>query len=96
MNGSIIIYRLPSKTDHKILNKFCQEFYGQNSSSHGGKYQYHREGFLEDIPYRKLIRGVIIIKNQDIDKIISFLEDYSAEIHIRNIELTGEDMKELM
>ena len=49
-------------------------FYGQNTSSHGEKYQHHRRGILDDIPYRKLIRGVILIEPKDLDTVSTFLD----------------------
>lgn len=93
MNGSIVIFRLPPKTNNTTLSKFCQKLYGQDTSSWGGKYRYHRRGVLEDIPHRKLIRGVIIVRTQDVERVTGFLENYSAEVHVRTIKLTEEDTK---
>lgn len=93
MSGTIVIFRLPPKTDNTIISKFCQKFYGQDTSSWGGKYKYHRHGLLENIPHRKLIRGVIFVRSQDVEKVTGFLENYSAEVHIRTIKLTEEDIE---
>lgn len=41
--------------------------------------------------YRKLLRGVIIIRDEDSEKIAEFLKEYSAEVYIREIKLTEED-----
>ena len=68
-------------------------FYGQNTSSHGGKYQHHRRGILDDIPYRKLIRGVIIIDSKNLELVLAFLRRYNSEVHIRSIKLTVEDLQ---
>ncbi len=57
MNGTMILFQLPERTDHNTVNKFIQKFYGQDSTSGKGKYRYHRHGFLEDVPHRKLLRG---------------------------------------
>lgn len=93
MKGIIIVFRLPKKTENKELSKFCQRFYGQDSSSHKGKYRYHRHGLLDDIPHRKLLRGVIVIRAEDRDKILEFLGQYSVEIHTRQVKLTEEDCR---
>lgn len=79
--------------DNTKLSKFCKRFYGQDSSSHKGKYRHHRHGLLDDIPYRKLIRGVIILRSKDLKTVEEFLGQYSAETHIRTIILADEDCK---
>ncbi len=91
MRGSIIMYRFPPKTPNNVVNKFCKKFYGQDTSSHQGKYRYHRHGLLDDIPHHRLIRQVVIVRSQDASTVIDFLERYFLEIHIRQVELTEED-----
>jgi transcriptional/translational regulatory protein YebC/TACO1 len=48
---------------------------------------------MEDISHIKLIRGVIIIKTSDLEKVLNFLNDYNVEVHTRDITLTPEDEK---
>lgn len=91
MNGHIVVFGLPPKKKNVELSKFCQKFYGQSTSSHSGKYKYHRYGLLDDIQYRKLSRGVILIYNDDLESILEFLKKYSACIHAREVKLTKED-----
>ena len=91
MDGYIIVFRLPSKKKNVERSKFCQKFYGQDTSSHSGKYRYHRHGLLDDVPHRKLSRGVIIINNENLETIITFLEKYNALIHAREVKLIEED-----
>lgn len=69
--------------------------YGQAVSSWGGKYQYRKTGFLESIPYRKLYRGVIIVRNEDLDSVRNFLEGWDAIIQVREIIPLDEDLKGL-
>ncbi len=95
MNGYIIVFRLPPKKKNVEVSKFCQKFYGQDTSSWGGKYRYHRYGLLDDIPYRKLTRGVIIINIKDLETVLEFLKKYDAQIHVREIKLIDED-KEIL
>jgi len=96
MNGIIIVFRLPPRTNNTDISKFCQQFYGQNSSSHKGKYSYRRRGLLDNIVHKKLIRGVLIILEKDLDIIFKFLEAYNAEVHVRTIELTADDQNVLL
>lgn len=91
MNGNIIVFRFKEKTEQKSINQFCKKFYGQNTSSHGGKYQYRRHGLLDNIPHIKLIGGVIIVKKDSTEKVIDFLKEYNAEFYIREVILLHED-----
>lgn len=91
MNGNIIVFRFKGKTEQKSINQFCKKFYGQNTSSHGGKYQYRRQGLLDNIPHIKLIGGVIIVTKDFAEKVIEFLKEYNAEFYIRDVILLDED-----
>jgi len=93
MKGTIILFRLPPKTPHSIVNKFCKQFYGQDTSSHQGKYRYHRRGLLDDIPHRRLIRQSLIVKQKDSERVIEFLKRYTTTLFTRVVELTDEDRK---
>ncbi len=95
MEGSIIIFRLPPRRKNVEISKFCQRFYGQDTSSGKGKYHYRRNGLLDDIPYRKLLRGVIIIETEYLQAVTDFLASYEAETHSRQIILTEEDIETL-
>lgn len=87
------MFRMPPKTTNRIVNKFCKGFYGQDTSSHQGKYRYHRHGLLDDIPHHRLIRQVIITRLEDAEKVIEFLKKHGATIYTRIVELTEEDYK---
>ncbi len=91
MLGKIIVFRFSKKTSQKSLNQFCKKFYGQETSSHGGKYYYRRKGLLDNIPYIKLIGGVVIVSNENADKLIQFLKEYDAEFFVRDVFLLPED-----
>jgi len=95
MNGRVIAFRVYKNTDAKTTNRFCQKLYGQDSTSHGGKYRHHRHGLMEDIPHVKLIRGVIIVAEKNARKVINFLKKFNAEIHTRRVTLTTADRKAL-
>jgi hypothetical protein len=95
MNGIIIVFKLSKGTKINEINQFCKKFYGQDSSSWKGKYHYHRHGLLDDIPHKKLIRGVIIIEDKYVDTVKKFLEKYNAPIYVRRIILTEDDEKDL-
>jgi hypothetical protein len=91
MIGSIIVFRFKEKTEQKSINQFCKRFYGQDTSSHGGKYRYRRQGLLDNIPHIKLIGGVIIVAKNSTGKLIDFLREYNAEFYIRDVILLHDD-----
>ena len=91
MKGTLIAFTLPTGNDKITSSAFTKALYGKKTSTHHGKYVYRKRGILDDIPYRKLIRGVFVIQDKDIKRIIDFLERFSAEYYVRVVELTEED-----
>ena len=95
MLGILIVYRLRSPHDPNRASDLVKKLYGQKTSSHKGRYTYRRKGFLDDIPSIRLIRGVLIVRMEDKNPIVSLLEGFDAEIYIREIVLTEQDKKAL-
>ena len=95
MKGSLIAFTVPTGKDRTKASSFAKAFYGQETSSHKGKYRYRRHGLLDDVPHRRLIRGVIIIRNDDVEQVTMFLKQHSAQYYIRIVELTEKDCEEL-
>ncbi|KXB01522.1 hypothetical protein AKJ44_02450 [candidate division MSBL1 archaeon SCGC-AAA261F17] len=69
--------------------------HGYVDKSNYGQYTYEREGLLERVPYRKLIKGVFILGRRDLEKFVELLEKYQAEYYVRSIKLTSQD-KEIL
>jgi hypothetical protein len=95
MYGTIIIFRILRHTTKNKMNKFCREFYGYESKSNYGRYTYWKKGFLEDFPYIKPLRGVLVVREEDADGLVSFLHDYKAEVYVRRIVLEESDIEKL-
>ncbi len=91
MRGTLIAFTVPTGSDRTKSSAFAKMFYGQETSTQQGRYRYRRHGLLDDIPHNKIIRGVIIIRTEDVEQITSFLERHSAIYHVRIVELTDED-----
>src|SRR3990172_8757288 len=90
MDGVLIAFRL-AKYDKNRASELVKRLYGQPTSSHGGRYRYRRRGLLDDIPHRRLIRGVLILRAEDADRVTGWLRERGAEVHMRRVELTEED-----
>lgn len=90
MEGTLIAFRL-AKYDRDKASELVKRFYGQRTSSHGGKYVYRRKGLLDEIPHVRLIRGVIIVRTEDAERVATFLGGLGAEVRARTVFLTAAD-----
>ena len=93
MEVCILVFHLPKKMNNRDLGKFVKRFYGQETSTKKGKYRYRRKGLLDQIPHRKLLRGVIIIRKSDLETVMKLLIEWDAVVDQRIIEPTEEDLK---
>jgi len=91
MDGTLIAFTLRTGSDRTKSSAFVKKFYGQDSSSHHGRYTTHRKGLLDDIPHRRLIRGVIIVAHDDEETVSEFLKSWNAEVHTRKVKLSQAD-----
>ena len=95
MDVTILIFHLPKGMKNSDLGKFVKRFYGQETSAQKGKYRYRRKGLLDHVPHRKLLRGVIIIRESDLGTVMKLLIEWNAVVDQRIIEPTEEDIKAL-
>lgn len=93
--GKVIIFKLSPNNDHSTMKKFSRRFYGYLDRSYNYRYEYQRKGFMDDFPYIKPHKGVIVVRKEDAEVILSFLESYNAEIFARDIILQKEDEEQL-
>jgi hypothetical protein len=91
----VVVASIYRKAGQRSTDRFVKKFYGQETTSHGGRYRYHRKGLLDDIPHVKLGRGVLIIKPEDLEKVAGFLEDWKATYSVRDIILSPNDKEHL-
>ena len=92
--GILIAFRL-SEYDKNRASDLVKRLYGQETSSHGGKYRYRRTGLLEGVPHKRLIRGVVVLREEDAKSVVRLLRELGAEVHVRRVELTMADRKAL-
>jgi len=87
-----VIFRLPPGTPNREVGKFVKRFYGQETSSWKGRYSYRRQGLLDGIPHRKLLRGVILLRKSDLPPILTFLKAWRARVEVRRVWPTPKDL----
>ncbi|MGH9071811.1 MAG: hypothetical protein ACRDX8_11745 [Acidimicrobiales bacterium] len=93
MSVSVVVFRLPPGTPNRELGKFVKKFYGQETSSWKGRYTYRRPGLLDGIPHRKLLRGVVILREKDLAGVLDFLKEWKAQVEVRRIRPTSRDLR---
>ena len=84
MKAKLICYTL-KHPDHKRRSKFKREFLGYNDKSNKGRYHYHRNGLLGNIPHFKPIRSIIIVKPKDLSKVKKVLKAYKAKLFVFDV-----------
>ena len=92
--GYLIAFKLSPELTPAERTKFFRSLYGYMDRSQYGKYHYRREGILAKLGYVSLIRGVFIVRKDNINKVIFFLRR-KAEIEVREVRLTKKDSYKL-
>lgn len=95
MEASIVVFTLRKDMKPVEKVKFCQAFYGRDISTWKGRYHYHVPGVLDEIPHRKLSKGVLIIRTSDLVRIRESLKEKTEELYIRSITPESEDIDAL-
>lgn len=92
MKGILIAYatRGASKT---ASARVAQRLYGQDTKSRG--YPVRRRGLLDDVPHTRLIRGVVVLRQEDAKAVRDLLDELGCEVHEQRVELTAEDRRRL-
>jgi len=93
--GTLLVFHLLPGTPRSIHNRYMKKLYGEETSSWKGKYHYHRKGLLDEIPHQKLYTGVIIVQSKNAHRVLTFLGQYFAIIHVRKVKLTKDDCRVL-
>lgn len=93
--GKLICYTMGSKPTAAERNKFRKLLWGYTDFSNRGQYRYFRKGLLSEIPHIKPIRSVIIVRNEDSDRIVKFLHEHNATLFVKTVILTKKDQKKL-
>jgi hypothetical protein len=95
MRACILVFRLPPGTPNRELGKFVKKLYGQETSSWSGKYSYRRPGLLDGLAHRRLLRGVLIVRERDAERVLEFLREWKAQVEVRSVRPNEEDVRVL-
>lgn len=95
MDGWLIAFQLPEGMPATRRVRFQHKFWGRVAKTAKGRYEHHEEGIMEGVPHRRLIRGVIVLRDEDLNRVIAFLRDWKATHHVRKVPLDRDDQKAL-
>ena len=92
--GCLITFKLRKEIESTARTRFFRKLYGCKDKSNYGKYTYERKGVLDEIPHIKLARAVIIVRNEDKEKLLEFLKG-KVDVSMRKVTLEKEDTVKL-
>ena len=84
MKAKLIIYKLAKLEQyHKVLVN--RALFGFTDNSNKGSYIYKRGGILSNLPHIRPIRGAIIVREKDGNKVVSILHSYKVKPQVFDI-----------
>lgn len=86
MKAILIIHDL-SELDHYQKVLFNRVIYGYTDNSNNAAYQYKRKGILSQISHLRLLKGALVIKKEDMDKIKPILKKYKVKYEVYDIQI---------
>ncbi len=89
--GILVVFHLPEGATIAQHRTFRRRIYGEDTSSWGGRYHYHRKGFLDSIPHHLLYWGIVIVKEIDAPKLIRLIKKNGGLIEARTVQLNFRD-----
>ena len=91
--GLLVVYHLPSGSPQGRHNRFRWRIHGRDTSSWGGKYAYHRPGFLDSVPHVLLYTGIVILRPEDGPAFLDLIKEQGGEAVTRRVGLEREDLQ---
>ena len=93
-SGTLISYKL-NKLPPQERCKIYRKLNGWKDKSQHSKYTYDRKGILSSTPHILVNRCVLIVRKEDANKIISFLDENNVGVFAREIILYKSDIENL-
>jgi hypothetical protein len=92
MKAKLISYDL-SKVNQVGKVNVQRQLFGHTEYSNNAKYTYERKGILSDVPYVKLARAVLIIRNQDAKNVEKVIKSVKGKYSIFVIEVKSSSLQ---
>lgn len=91
MDGRLIVFFLPPGLSASQRVQFNHRLWGRRTTTARGKYRHEKPGLMDQIPHRRLVRGVLLLRKQDLGPLVTFLAEWGARTHVRRVILEPED-----
>ena len=88
MDYKIVIYKQSTKSKSVQLSRALN---GYADYSNKGKYKYLRKGLLKKIPVWNPVKGVFILKEEDVGKVLELFERYNVTYYCWTVTLRHAD-----
>lgn len=95
MHAFLVVFHLPEGSPPAAHRALRRAVYGEETSSHGGRYRYRRPGLLDGVRHVRLYWGVVIIADEDWPKLRRTLAEHGAVHAKREIRATRADERAL-
>jgi hypothetical protein len=89
--GLLVVFHLPEGSSTAQHRTFRRRIYGEETSSWGGRYQYHRKGILDSIPHVFLYWGIVIVKKSDAPRLIERIKENGGLVETLVVQLRKSD-----
>lgn len=96
--ATLIIFHLHRKDKKIEMSNACKlyrELYGYNNYSFYGKYRSRIDGLIDKINGIRIVRSVVIVRNEDAKSVMDLLLKYQAEIITKKVILDQNDIRQL-
>jgi hypothetical protein len=93
MDGTLLVFTLPAGTTLDVHRRFRKRIYGEETSSWGGRYRYRRKGLLDEIPHVKLYTGVVILRKEDVRRVVKAVRENGGGCIRRKVRLIRDDRR---
>ncbi len=90
--GALVVF-VNEGAPHGRASQLVQKLYGQDTTTRGQVY--HRHGLLEDIPHWRIKRGVLVVREEDRERVVQLIEQYANEVYWWPVSLTPGELNRL-
>ncbi len=77
------------------VNTLFGKLYGYNTFSNYSRYNRQRKGLLEEVPSVRYEGGLIMVRREDLQRIMELVKEYGAEYRIWDVVPNDEEKKQL-
>ena len=92
MKANLIVYDL-TKIEHYHKVLFNRALFGFTDNSNHGSYQYKRKGILSEMDHLRLLKGAIIVKKDETNRIMPFFKKYKIKYQTYDISINPNILK---